>query len=70
MNFQDFLNESKHKYVVQVAVRDASKANDIAKDMFRGTYKNDGSDHFVFKKEDDYEDFLAEMESNGIEVIE
>ena len=57
-------------YEVEVAVRDARKANDIAQDMFRGSFKNDGSNVFVFKKEEDMEDFLAELETAGLEVLE
>jgi hypothetical protein len=66
--FKDFLNEAK--YEVEVEVRDASKANTIAKDMFRGSYKNNGSNSFVFKTEDDYDEFKDEMEKQGIALLE
>lgn len=52
-------------YTVKVEVRDARKANDLAQDSYRGLYKNDGSNVFVFKKESDKEDFendLLDME--------
>lgn len=66
--FKEFLNEAK--YEVEVSVRDARKANDIAKDMFRGAYKNDGSNVFIFKSEDDMYEFADELDSAGIEMIE
>lgn len=55
---------------VEVSVRDARTANDIAKDMFRGEYKNDGSNVFVFKKKQAMQDFIDELESKGLEVME
>lgn len=61
------LNESMS---VDVSVKDATKANDIAEDMFRGEYKTDGSNSFVFKKKDVMEDFVAELEKQNIEVME
>ena len=61
------LTESK---TVEVSVRDARKANDIASDMFRGEYKTDGSNTFVFKKSDAADDFRAELEKQRIELLE
>jgi ribosomal protein S8E len=58
------------KYEVEVEVRDARAANDLAKDMFRGSYKNDGSNVFIFKNEDDYEDFKYELENAGLKLME
>ena len=57
-------------FVVQVAVRDARKANDLAQDSYRGLYKNDGSDVFIFKKESDKEDFESELLDMELEIIE
>lgn len=70
-SFKEFLNEQtslSEANEVTVSVKDARKANDIAKDMFRGEYKNDGSNVYVFKKEDAKSDFVAELEKAGIEV--
>ena len=61
------LTESK---TVEVTLRDARKANDIAQDMFRGEYKTDGSNTFVFKKSDAADDFRAELEKQRIELLE
>jgi len=68
----DKLDESltEAKYEVEVEVRDARAANDLAKDMFRGSYKNDGSNVFIFKNEDDYEDFKYELENAGLKLME
>lgn len=71
-SFKEFLTEQKQideKYEVEVSVRDARKAQDIAQDMFRGTYKNKGSNVYVFKKEDDYEDFVDTLKQHKIEVL-
>lgn len=71
-SFKEFLVEQKQideKYEVEVSVRDARKAQDIAQDMFRGTYKNKGSNVYVFKKEDDYEDFVDTLEKHKIEIL-
>ena len=57
------------KYTVQVEVRDARKANDLAQDSYRGLYKNDGSDVFIFKNDDDKESFIDELEENGLKVV-
>lgn len=65
--FQEFLIEAK--YEVEVEVRDASKANDIAKDMFRGKYKQDGSNSFIFKDEDSFEEFKDELKSQGLKLL-
>jgi len=53
---------------VEVSVRDARKANDVAKDMFRGEYKNDGSNAFMFKDSRAADDFMAELQKQGLEV--
>jgi hypothetical protein len=53
---------------VSVSVRDARLANEIARDMFRGEYKNDGTTNFVFKKNDAAEDFRAELSKRNVEV--
>lgn len=68
----DLVKESltEAKYEVEVEVRDARAANDLAKDMFRGSYKNDGSNVFIFKNEDDYEDFKYELENAGLKLME
>lgn len=68
----DKLDESltEAKYEVEVEVRDARAANDLAKDMFRGSYKNDGSNVFIFKNEDDYEEFKDELENAGLKLLE
>jgi len=69
----DIIKESievNEAHEVEVAVRDARKANDIAKDMFRGAYQNDGSNVFVFKKEDDADEFKYELENQNIEILE
>jgi len=55
---------------VNVSVRDAKKANDIAQDMFRGEYKTDGSNSFVFKKGDAADDFKAELKKQKIQLDE
>lgn len=67
----DKLDESltEAKYEVEVEVRDARAANDLAKDMFRGSYKNDGSNVFIFKNEDDYEEFKDELEAAGLKLM-
>ena len=61
------LTESK---TVEVSVRDARKANDIAQDMFRGEYKTDGSNSFIFKKSDAADDFKAELKKQKIQLDE
>ena len=38
--------------------------------MFRGEYKTDGSNTFVFKKADAADDFRAELEKQRIELLE
>ena len=53
---------------VSVSVRDARTANEIARDMFRGEYKTDGSNNFVFKKKSAAEDFEAELRKQNIEI--
>lgn len=58
----------KEEYVVTVQIRDALKANDLARDLFRGSYENDGSDSFIFGNEEDYEDFLDTLAGHGIEA--
>jgi hypothetical protein len=71
-SFKEFLVEQTQideKYEVEVSVRDARKAQDIAQDMFRGTYKNKGSNVYVFKKEDDYEDFVDTLKQHKIEIL-
>lgn len=71
-SFKDFLIESQlnEAYEVEVSVSHARKAFDIAKDMFRGEYKNDGSNVYIFKKEDVKDDFIAELDKQGIEYSE
>lgn len=66
-NDESKLNEA---YEVEVAVGDARKAHDIAKDLFRGEYKNKGSNVYIFKKEDAKADFIAELDKQGIEYSE
>jgi len=65
--YEETLTESK---TIEVSVRDARKANDIASDAFRGEYKNDGSTIFVFKKSSAADDFRAELENQDIELME
>ena len=67
-SLKQFLNEEKDEYKVTVTVRDARKANDIAKDMFRGSYKNDGSNVFIFKSEDDQYEFADVLDNAGLEI--
>jgi len=71
-SFKEFLSESRltEAYKVEISVSHARKANDIAKDMFRGEYKNDGSNVYVFKKEDVKDDFVSELDKQGIEYSE
>jgi len=64
---EETLTESK---TVEVSPSSARKANDIAKDMFRGEYKTDGSNSFVFKKADAADDFRAELEKQKVELNE
>jgi len=65
--YEQTLTESK---TVDVSARHARKANDIASDMFRGEYKTDGSNSFVFKKADAADDFRAELEKQKVELME
>jgi len=67
-SMKQFLNEEKDEYKVTVTVRDARKANDIAKDMFRSSYKNDGSNVFIFKSEDDQFEFEDALDNAGLEI--
>ena len=67
-SLKQFLNEEKDEYKVTVTVRDARKANDIAKDMFRSSYKNDGSNVFIFKSEDDQYEFADVLDNAGLEI--
>jgi len=67
-SMKQFLNEEKDEYKVTVTVRDARKANDIAKDMFRSSYKNDGSNVFIFKSEDDQYEFADVLDNAGLEI--
>ena len=55
---------------VEVSPRDARKANDIASDMFRGEYENDGSNTFVFDDDETADEFRAELEKQRIELLE
>lgn len=64
--FKEFLTE---QYSVEVEIRDAAKANDFANDAYRGKYRNDGSNVFVFKKKSDMEDFIDELSDIGIEAL-
>lgn len=69
-SFKEFLTEKKKSYEVTVSVKDARKTLDVAKDMFRGEYKTDGSNSFIFKDEDTYQDFIKQLKKSGIEVQE
>lgn len=64
------LNESEDDLTVTVAVRDARKANELARDMFRGDFEQDGSNTFTFEDEDTYYEFIDALEGQGIEVID
>jgi hypothetical protein len=64
--FKEFLTEAKHE--VEVSVRDAKAANELAKDMFRVEYKNDDSTIFIFKKSDAKDDFVAALKKQNIEI--
>ena len=67
-SLKEFLAEAK--YEVEVSVRDARKADNIARDQFRGTYKETGySNTWVFKKKSDWEDFVVTLEDEGIEIL-
>ena len=71
-SFKDYVDGAlteAQNYTVTVEVRDARKANDLAQDSYRGLYKNDGSDVFVFKKESDKEDFESDLLDNGLSVL-
>jgi hypothetical protein len=56
-------------FTVKVEVRDARKANDLAQDSYRGLYKNDGSDVFIFKNESDKEDFENDLLDMKLGII-
>lgn len=63
------MEEGKNR--VEVSVRDARKADEIARDMFRGAYKQTGgSNVWEFKKKSDLEDFIIELENQGIEILD
>ena len=57
-------------FLIRVSVRDAQKANDLAADSYRGLYKNDGSDVFIYKKESDKEDFESELLDMKLEILD
>lgn len=50
--FKDQVSEAK-KFEIRVELGSARKAQEALNDELRGTYKQDGSDVFVFKREDD-----------------
>ena len=52
IKFKDRVSEAK-KYEIRVELGSAKKAQEALNDELRGTYKQDGSDVFVFKREDD-----------------
>ena len=62
------LNEAQN-YTVKVEVRDAREANELARNSYRGLYKNDGSDVFIFKKESDKEDFENDLLDMELSVL-
>lgn len=72
--FKEYLNEQKQLdeagFAVEVSVRDSRQANDLAQDSYRGLYKNDGSNVFVFKKESDKEDFVNDLLDMNLEILE
>ena len=55
------------KFTIEVDVRDAREANAALKDV-GARFKNDGSDNFVFTKERDAEDAMADLEEAGIKA--
>ena len=73
--YEQFLNENKEsideaKHYIEVAVRDARKANDHLHDMHRGQYKTDGSNYYIFKKEDDAYDALTHLKDMNVEILD
>ena len=66
MNFEQFLNERRGEYEVDVEIRDARAAGDIARDMFRGLYKTDGSNAFIFQDEETRDEFTAVLDKQGL----
>jgi hypothetical protein len=56
------------KYTIEVAVRDARKANEILQDMFRNDYKTKGSNVFVFKDEETAYDAGMTLMAQEVEV--
>ena len=72
IKFESQAAESEHtdSATVNVSVRDAGQANEIARDLFRGEYENDGSDNFVFKDSTIAEEFKNELRKQGLEVSE
>lgn len=53
----------------EVEIRDAKRANELAKDMFRGQYTQDGSNSFTFKDKDTCNDFKQELKANKIKLM-
>lgn len=58
------------KNEVEVSLRDARKAVDLAKDMFRGEYKMDGSNVFVFKNKEAKQNFMTQLKKHKLELNE
>lgn len=68
--FREFLNEKKHKYAIEVSVRDAEKAQNLLKDDPQMKYKMIASNYFTFPNEDEMNTALEKFEKNNIEVLE
>lgn len=67
--FKDFINEANQNITIKVS--DSREANILAKDIFRGEYKNSvlgDEETFVFKKADAAQEFRDELDAVGIVV--
>lgn len=69
MNFKQFLNEGQ-KIEITVSVSTASEANDALEDELRGKYKTNGSNSFIFKKEDDAITAISLFSNWKVEITE
>lgn len=67
--FREFINETNQNVTINVS--DSKEANILAKDIFRGEYKNSvlgDEETFVFKKADAAQEFRDELDAVGIDV--
>lgn len=68
-SFREFINEANKNVTINVS--DSREANILAKDIFRGEYKNSvlgDKETFVFKKADAAQEFRDELDAVGIVV--